>query len=293
MNMSRKGIILAGGSGTRLHPVTRVVSKQLLPVFDKPMIYYPLSTLMLADIKDILIISTPSDTPRFQELLGDGKHFGLNLQYCVQPSPDGLAQAFVLGKDFIGDSPVTLVLGDNIFYGQGFSALLSSSSAKSTGASVFAYHVVDPERFGVVEFDQSMNALSIEEKPSSPKSNFAVTGLYFYDNEVVDIAASLQPSDRGELEITDVNRAYLEMGKLSVQLMSRGFAWLDTGTHDSLAEASSFISTVQKRQGLLVGCPEEIAYSKGWINDEQLLSLAASLSKSHYGEYLARLVGGY
>jgi glucose-1-phosphate thymidylyltransferase len=291
MNMSRKGIILAGGSGTRLDPVTRVVSKQLLPVFDKPMIYYPLSTLMLADIKDILIISTPSDTPRFQELLGDGKQLGLNLQYCVQPSPDGLAQAFVLGKDFIGDSPVALILGDNIFYGQGFSALLNSSSAKSTGASVFAYRVVDPERFGVVEFDRSMNALSIEEKPSSPKSNFAVTGLYFYDNEVVDIAASLQPSARGELEITDVNKAYLEMGKLSVQLMSRGFAWLDTGTHDSLAEASNFISTVQKRQGLLVGCPEEIAYSKGWINDEQLLSLAASLSKSHYGEYLARLVG--
>lgn len=290
---NRKGIILAGGSGSRLRPVTRAVSKQLLPVFDKPMIYYPLSTLMLADIKDILIISTSADTPRFQELLGDGKHLGLNLQYCVQPAPDGLAQAFILGKDFIGDSPVTLVLGDNIFYGQGFSALLSSSSAKSTGASVFAYRVVDPERFGVVEFDQNMNALSIEEKPSSPKSNFAVTGLYFYDNEVVDIAASLQPSARGELEITDVNKAYLEMGKLSVQVMSRGFAWLDTGTHDSLAEASNFISTVQKRQGLLVGCPEEIAYSKGWINDEQLLSLAASLSKSHYGEYLVRLVGDY
>lgn len=287
----RRGVILAGGSGTRLHPVTRAISKQLLPVYDKPMIYYPLSTLMLADIQDILIISTPADVPRFKELLGDGAQFGLNLQYCVQPAPDGLAQAFVLGKDFIGDSPVTLVLGDNIFYGQGFSNLLSSSSAKSTGASVFAYRVVDPERFGVVEFDQSMNALSIEEKPSSPKSNFAVTGLYFYDNEVVDIAASLQPSARGELEITDVNKAYLEMGKLSVQVMSRGFAWLDTGTHDSLAEASNFISTVQKRQGLLVGCPEEIAYSKGWISDEQLLALAASLRKSHYGEYLSRLVG--
>ena len=287
----RKGVILAGGSGTRLHPVTRVISKQLLPVYDKPMIYYPLSTLMLADIQDILIISTPADVPRFKELLGDGAQFGLNLQYCVQPAPDGLAQAFVLGKDFIGDSPVTLVLGDNIFYGQGFSALLSSSSAKATGASIFAYRVLDPERFGVVEFDQSMNALSIEEKPSTPKSNFAVTGLYFYDNEVVDIAASLQPSVRGELEITDVNKAYLEMGKLSVQLMSRGFAWLDTGTHDSLAEASDFISTIQKRQGLLVGCPEEIAYSKGWIGDEQLLSLAKPLAKSHYGQYLRRLVG--
>lgn len=289
--MNRKGIILAGGSGTRLHPVTRAVSKQLLPVFDKPMVYYPLSTLMLADIRDILIISTPSDTPRFEELLGDGSQLGLNLNYCIQPSPDGLAQAFILAKDFIGSSQVTLVLGDNIFYGQGLTSLLSTSSTRTTGASIFAYRVVDPERFGVVDFDADMKALSIEEKPLSPRSNFAVTGLYFYDNDVVDIAKSLRPSDRGELEITDVNKAYMARGDLTVELMSRGFAWLDTGTHDSLLEASSFIATIQKRQGLLVGCPEEIAHSKGWISDDGLLSLATALDKSHYGQYLRRLVG--
>lgn len=286
----RKGIILAGGSGSRLHPVTRSISKQLLPVYDKPMIYYPMTTLMLAGIRDILVISTPTDTPRFEELLGDGSQWGLNLRYAVQASPDGLAQAYIIGREFVGSSPSALVLGDNIFYGHGLTRLLDSANAREEGASVFAYHVSDPQRFGVVEFDSESRAVSIEEKPESPKSNFAVTGLYFYDGEVVDMAATLKPSARGELEITDINQLYLARQQLSVEIMGRGFAWLDTGTHDSLLEASSFIATVQRRQTLQIACPEEIAHAKGWISDEELLSLAGPLAKSHYGEYLQRLV---
>lgn len=284
-----KGIILAGGSGTRLYPLTKAVSKQLMPIYDKPMIYYPMSTLMLAGIKDILIISTPTDTPRFEQLLENGNELGLNIEYKVQESPDGLAQAFILGEDFIGDDSVCLILGDNIYYGGGMSKMLQRAAAKTDGATVFGYHVNGPGRFGVVEFDEEMRAISIEEKPTAAKSNYAVTGLYFYDNQVVEIAKNIKPSERGELEITDVNKAYLEAGKLDVELMGRGFAWLDTGIHESLLEAATFIETIQKRQNLMVACLEEISYRMGYITKNQLLELAQPLKKNGYGQYLLRL----
>jgi len=288
--MHRKGIILAGGSGTRLHPATLAISKQLLPVYDKPMVYYPLSTLMLAGMRDVLVISTPQDTPRFQALLGDGSRWGMNLSYCVQPSPDGLAQAFILGRAFVGGGPSALVLGDNIYYGHDFSTLLARADTRTSGATVFAYHVNDPERYGVVEFDGQRRALSIEEKPKAPKSNYAVTGLYFYDEQVCDIAAAIKPSARGELEITTVNATYLQQQQLDVEIMGRGYAWLDTGTHDSLMEAGQFIATLEKRQGLKVACPEEIAFRAGWIDAAQLEALAAPMLKNSYGQYLMQVL---
>jgi glucose-1-phosphate thymidylyltransferase len=293
MSINYKGIILAGGSGTRLHPITKGVSKQLLPVYDKPMVYYPISVLMLAGIKEILVISTPDDMSGYQRLLGDGSDFGVEIEYAIQPSPDGLAQAFLIGEDFVGDSNVALVLGDNIFYGQSFTENLKSATSKENGATIFGYHVKDPERFGVVDFDTDGNVTSIEEKPENPKSNFAVTGLYFYDNDVIEIAKSINPSARGELEITDINNVYQNRGDLTVELLSRGFAWLDTGTHDSLIEAGQFVQTVEHRQGLKVACLEEIAFHQGWITKDNLLKQAQALKKTNYGEYLAKVAGGY